>query len=134
MYDTRYAPKLELDRVINHAMEDFRVIGFTGRDTIYGRNAVILKEEENPQDFVWDDDAEDEYVVLGLPERAVRLMRDENYALYILGDEIVMAAPAEAIVCAEPRVFETFWGDVELLALSMDTFIEYDRSEVRVGV
>jgi hypothetical protein len=126
MYDSRYTPTLKLDRTISHPLEDVRVAGFTGRDTIYGRNAVILKAEEIPR----REKGGEEYTAILEP--AYRLMEEQDHALYIYDDEEVLAAPAQAVEDVEPLTFETFVGEVQFQSLRVDGFHSYDREEVEI--
>lgn len=109
MYDSRYPPELVLRTAIN-APDSLLVIGFLGRDTVYGQDAVILKGDETETDgsrFV-------------LPERAITEVQGGR-SLYILDGDTVYAAPAD--------VLETADGN----AVEREQFKTYADEEVTVG-
>jgi hypothetical protein len=133
MYDSRYKPKLTLNKAINHPIDEFLVIGFMGRDTRYGRDAVVLKGEHVHQKFVRNDEQEEEYCVFAIPERAAKLMR-EGRCIYVYQDDMVWAGAFSLIEDAETHDFDTnfFDGVVPFETIREDALQTYDGDEVSV--
>lgn len=126
-FDSRYTPDLELRRAINHPLEKFTVVGFLGRDTVYGHSAVILKSETLPREEVGGVDS------FGIYERAAREMRENERALYVLGDDTVLATSPSSVSGLTAEIFDTYYGEVLLQAIPVDVFEKYDRDEVQTS-
>lgn len=132
MYDTRYAPDLELKRTISHPIEQVKVVGFEGRDTTYGRDAVVLKGESVPKKQVRDGDHLKN--TIAIPENVRNSMEEEKRFLYVLQSARVDAVGPDAIADTETYTFETDYGDVEFKALKLEDFTTFSRESVEVSL
>jgi hypothetical protein len=108
MYDTRYAPTLELSATINHSIDELKVIAFKGRDTTYGRKAVVLKGEETPTKQIQEGD----YLknTTAIPERVQSMVEQDGYFLYVLQPLYVRATGPDVFENVEEYTFETEYG------------------------
>lgn len=131
MYDESIAPRLELKKTVSHPLEDVRVIGFEGRDTTYGRNAVVLKSEDVPTKQVEKDD----YLknTIAAPERVRQLMADDHF-LYVLRPTRVDAVGPSILEDVDVYTFHTEYGDEQFAGLHYEDFTAYPRSRVKVGL
>lgn len=121
MYDSRYVPTLELHTTISHPLESVRVVGFTGRDTTYGRNAVLLKASEIPT----DDSA------FGIPHDLGDYY-DEAVGLYVLTDDAVLATGIGGVETSGRTTFDTADGPLEGYPVTKLEFTEYDEDDVEI--
>lgn len=120
MYDTRFPPRLELRYTISHPLEELRVIGFEGRDPVYGRDAVVVKRDAIPEHGG----------KAGLPEDVVKLVEDD-FALYIISDTDVLAGVPEL---GEPEEFDTFYGRIFFDTVETDSLTQFERDAVEVSL
>jgi hypothetical protein len=134
MFDSRYTPTLELSRTISHPIEEFRTIGFQGRDTKYGRDAVVLKGSLIPRKTIALEDGT-AFEVMGIPERAKIGMVERGDSLYVVEDEQkehVLAIHPDEVDWEDARVetFNTFYGEVDFTTIPVKDFQEYDWEDV----
>lgn len=131
MYDQRYPPTLELQRTVFDPADPISVIGFMGRDSTYGRGAIVIKGEKIPQEL--QDSATGKDNAWAIPEKALAMMK-QNSALYILGDGLVYATGPDTQLAAMQKTFETEDGQETFPAIKLDDFTIYAEEKVEISL
>jgi hypothetical protein len=118
------SPNLTIKKTISNPLDPAKVIGFTARNTVLGRPAIVVKA-----DAIYDNR------VL-VPDHAAELLLDEEGELVVLDGEVVLTMSATDF--AEEASFHTIKGGgrastMNSVSRDSDSFLSWDESMVEVG-
>lgn len=124
MTDLNITPTLELNETISNPEEPAEVLGFHGRDTKIGLDAVVMKEEAIEANEV------------RVPEDAAEKIVNQSAELVVLNEDTVSVMGPSAFEKESRPYTSLVDGETTKMSevnLTHDSFSEYDRDDVEVG-
>lgn len=120
-------PSLTLNATLNDPFDDAAVIGFEGRDTIFGRDCTVIKREELP------DVPEMTGTPLPLPENVIDQIGEIN-CVFVLDDEEVYEIDATTISgFGRPVVVEQNGTEASFTVVDVTEAKTYDRDDISIS-